>query len=33
MGEEAWEDARSKGRAMTLDEVVSYALEEEEADG
>ena len=28
MGEEAWE-ARRKGRAMTLDEAVSYALEEE----
>jgi predicted ATPase/DNA-binding SARP family transcriptional activator/DNA-binding CsgD family transcriptional regulator len=30
MGEEAWEEAWRKGRAMTLDEVVSYALEEEE---
>ena len=29
MGEEAWR----KGRAMTLDEAVSYALEEEEAGG
>jgi tetratricopeptide (TPR) repeat protein len=29
MGEEAWEEAWRKGRAMTLDEVVSYALEEE----
>jgi tetratricopeptide (TPR) repeat protein len=28
----AWEDARAQGRAMTLDEAVSYALEEE-ADG
>jgi tetratricopeptide (TPR) repeat protein len=33
MGEEAWEEAWSKGRAMTLDEAVSYALEEEEASG
>jgi predicted ATPase/class 3 adenylate cyclase len=31
MGEEAWEEAWRKGRAMTLDEAVSYALEE--ADG
>jgi non-specific serine/threonine protein kinase len=29
MGEEAWEGAWRKGRAMTLDEAVSYALEEE----
>jgi predicted ATPase/class 3 adenylate cyclase/Tfp pilus assembly protein PilF len=29
MGEEAWEEAWRKGRAMTLDETVSYALEEE----
>jgi tetratricopeptide (TPR) repeat protein len=29
-GEEAWEEAWCKGRAMTLDEAVSYALEEEE---
>ena len=29
MGEEVWEEAWRKGRAMTLDEVVSYALEEE----
>ena len=28
MGEEAWEEAWSKGRAMSLDEAVSYALEE-----
>jgi hypothetical protein len=27
MGEEAWEEAWRKGRAMTLDEAVSYALE------
>jgi tetratricopeptide (TPR) repeat protein len=33
MGEEAWEEAQHKGRAMTLDEAVSYALEEEEAGG
>jgi predicted ATPase/class 3 adenylate cyclase len=33
MGEEAWEEAWHKGRAMTLDEAVSYALEEEEAGG
>jgi hypothetical protein len=29
MGEEAWEEAWRNGRAMTLDEAVSYALEEE----
>jgi hypothetical protein len=29
MGEKAWEEAWRKGRAMTLDEAVSYALEEE----
>jgi tetratricopeptide (TPR) repeat protein len=29
MGEEAWEEAWRKGRALTLDEAVSYALEEE----
>jgi predicted ATPase/class 3 adenylate cyclase/Tfp pilus assembly protein PilF len=28
MGEEAWEEAWRKGRAMTLDDSVSYALEE-----
>jgi len=34
MGEEAWEDAWAKGRAMTLEEAVSYALTgEEEASG
>jgi predicted ATPase/class 3 adenylate cyclase/Tfp pilus assembly protein PilF len=34
MGEEAWKEASRKGRAMTLDEAVSYALvEEEEAGG
>src|SRR5215203_4099896 len=33
MGEEIWEEAWRKGRAMTLDEAVSYALEEEEAGG
>ena len=34
MGEEEWEEAWRKGRAMTLDEAVSYALvEEEEAGG
>jgi tetratricopeptide (TPR) repeat protein len=27
--EAAWEEARAQGRAMTLDEAVSYALEEE----
>ena len=26
MGEQAWEEAWRKGRAMTLDEAVSYAL-------
>jgi hypothetical protein len=31
MGEEAWEEVWRNGRAMTLDEAVSYALEEEEA--
>jgi predicted ATPase/class 3 adenylate cyclase/Tfp pilus assembly protein PilF len=31
MGEEAWEEAWRKGSAMTLDEAVSYALEEEQA--
>jgi hypothetical protein len=31
MGEEVWEEAWRKGRAMTLDEAGSYALEEEEA--
>jgi predicted ATPase len=31
MGEEAWEEAWREGRVMTLDEAVSYALEEEEA--
>ena len=30
MGEKAWEEASRKGRAMTLEEVVSYALEGEE---
>jgi hypothetical protein len=29
MGEEAWEKAWRKGRAMTLDETISYALGEE----
>jgi predicted ATPase/class 3 adenylate cyclase/Tfp pilus assembly protein PilF len=33
MGEEAWEEALREGLAMTLDEAVSYALEEEEASG
>jgi predicted ATPase len=34
MGEEAWEEAWRKGRAMTLDEAISYALEgEEDASG
>jgi tetratricopeptide (TPR) repeat protein len=34
LGEEAWEEAWRKGRAMTLEEAVSYALEgEEEAGG
>jgi hypothetical protein len=28
MGEEAWEEAWRKGRVMTLEEAVSYALEE-----
>jgi DNA-binding NarL/FixJ family response regulator len=30
MREELWEEAYRKGRAMTLDEAVSYALKEEE---
>ena len=29
MGEETWEEAWRKGRVMTLDKAVSYALEEE----
>jgi len=29
MGEETWEEVWRKGRVMTLDEAVSYALEEE----
>jgi predicted ATPase/class 3 adenylate cyclase len=33
MGEEEWEEAWCKGREMTLDEAISYALEEEEVDG
>ena len=34
MGKEAWEEAWRKGRAMTLEEAVSHALEgEEEASG
>jgi hypothetical protein len=33
MGEKAWEEAWRKGRVMTLDEAVSYALEAEEAGG
>jgi hypothetical protein len=31
MGEEAWVEAWRKGRVMTLDEAVSYALEEKVA--
>jgi predicted ATPase len=33
MAEEVWKEAWRKGRAMTLDEAVSYALEEEAARG
>jgi ATP/maltotriose-dependent transcriptional regulator MalT len=33
LGEAAWEEALAEGRAMTLEEAVSYALEEEEAGG
>src|SRR5215208_2864722 len=33
MGEEEWEEAWHKGRTMSLDEAVSYALEEEDAGG
>jgi tetratricopeptide (TPR) repeat protein len=29
LGEQAWEDARRKGRAMTLEEVVVHAMEQE----
>ncbi|HEX5914658.1 MAG TPA: response regulator transcription factor, partial [Rubrobacter sp.] len=31
MGEEAWEEAWRKGRAMTLDEAVEYALSEDDS--
>ena len=31
LGEEEWKEASRKGRAMTLDEAISYALEEVEA--
>jgi hypothetical protein len=33
IGEVEWEEAWRKGRAMTLDEAVSYALEDQEAGG
>jgi hypothetical protein len=33
LGEQAWEEALAEGRAMTLDEAVSCALDEEEAGG
>jgi predicted ATPase/Tfp pilus assembly protein PilF len=33
MGEEVWEEAWRKGRTMTLDEAISYALVEEEEAG
>ena len=33
MGEEAWEEAWRKGRAMMIDEAVSYARENEGAGG
>ena len=33
MGEQVWEEAWRKGRTMTLDEAVFYALEEEKASG
>jgi hypothetical protein len=33
MEEEEWEEAQHKGRVMTLDGAVSYALQEEEAGG
>jgi predicted ATPase/class 3 adenylate cyclase len=32
LGEAAWEEAHAEGQAMTLDEAVSYALEEEAGD-
>jgi hypothetical protein len=31
LGEQAWEESCRKGRAMTLEEAVSYALEEDRA--
>jgi hypothetical protein len=33
LGEEAWKAAWGKGRAMTIEEAISYALGEEEAGG
>jgi hypothetical protein len=33
LGEAAWEEAHGEGQAMTLEEAVSYALEEEAAGG
>ena len=33
MGEEAWEEASEEGRAMTLEDAISYALEGEEGAG
>jgi hypothetical protein len=33
MGEGEWEEAWHKGRTMSLDEAISYALEEEDAGG
>jgi hypothetical protein len=33
MGEEEWEEAWHKGRTMSLDEAISYALEEEKEAG
>jgi hypothetical protein len=33
MGEGAWEEAWRKGRAMMIDEAVSYAMDKEGAEG
>jgi predicted ATPase/class 3 adenylate cyclase len=33
VGEEAWEEAYRKGRTMTLEEAVSYAMDDKEASG
>jgi hypothetical protein len=33
LDETSWQEAWAQGRAMTLEEAISYALEEEEAGG